>query len=230
MLLNLRYAELPAISTPQTYPHPLITLTDLGLSRPIPRPPDSPLLTTRCGSEDYAAPEILLGQPYDGRATDAWALGVLLFALMEGRLPFDPPPENAFGPRRRVRGRPAHRIARCEWMWWRFGDEEGDWDSNIRGATEWEGARQCVEGLLKKVSRGRWSIEKLQETEWVSGGVRVEGGLQRLEEDPEEKEYLGPSIGKLRRMMSFVPTPKEDEDEEKLPSWGAMQRQLLAER
>ncbi|KAI7350601.1 Pkinase-domain-containing protein [Hortaea werneckii] len=48
---------------PRRFSHPLVTLTDLGLSRRVPQPPESPLLTTRCGSEDYAAPEILLGQP-----------------------------------------------------------------------------------------------------------------------------------------------------------------------
>ncbi|KAL7776450.1 hypothetical protein CFE70_006866 [Pyrenophora teres f. teres 0-1] len=92
VLLNIPVSTVPLLNHPQSHPHALATLTDLGLSRRIPAPPESPLLTTRCGSEDYAAPEILLGQPYDGRATDAWALGVLLYALMEGRLPFDPPP------------------------------------------------------------------------------------------------------------------------------------------
>ncbi len=33
----------------------LVTLADMGLSRRMPEPPESPLLSTRCGSEDYAA-------------------------------------------------------------------------------------------------------------------------------------------------------------------------------
>ncbi|KAK0948739.1 hypothetical protein LTR91_027006, partial [Friedmanniomyces endolithicus] len=90
VLVNLR--DLQTIGEALEHSRPVITLTDLGLSRRIPEPPESPLLTTRCGSEDYAAPEILLGQAYDGRQTDGWALGVLLYALMEGRLPFDAPP------------------------------------------------------------------------------------------------------------------------------------------
>ncbi|KAF8472893.1 kinase-like domain-containing protein, partial [Gautieria morchelliformis] len=60
-------------------PAPLVKLTDFGLARFI--DPARPLLATRCGSEAYAAPEIATGRPYDGRQTDAWACGVVLYAL-----------------------------------------------------------------------------------------------------------------------------------------------------
>ncbi|TKX18922.1 protein kinase domain-containing protein 48 [Elsinoe australis] len=177
VLVNCPFPQLAptTLSNPQTHPFPLITLTDLGLSRQIPPPPASPLLTTRCGSEDYAAPELLLGQPYDGRSTDAWALGVLLYALMEGRLPFDSPPG------RPDRSKNTHRIARCDWIWCRFGDEEGEWDE-VRGKG-WEGARGVVEGLLRKVRMGRWEMERVEGAEWVKQGVQVEGGVRRREDD-----------------------------------------------
>jgi serine kinase len=49
-----------------------------------------PLLSeTYCGSYAYASPEILKGTPYDPRKSDIWALGVVLFAMVFGRLPFD---------------------------------------------------------------------------------------------------------------------------------------------
>ncbi|KAG0232333.1 kinase-like domain-containing protein [Mortierella sp. GBAus27b] len=66
---------------------PTVKLTDFGLAKVIEQ--DGPLLTTRCGSEDYAAPEIILGQPYDGREADIWSLGVVLYALLVGFLPFN---------------------------------------------------------------------------------------------------------------------------------------------
>ncbi|SMY22999.1 unnamed protein product [Zymoseptoria tritici ST99CH_1A5] len=175
VLVNLPESALQSLPDPRTHPTPIVILTDLGLSRRIPEPPESPLLTTRCGSEDYAAPEILLGQPYDGRLTDGWALGVLLYALMEGRLPFDAPPGKI------DRSRNTHRIARCDWIWCRFGDDDGDWDAG-RGK-EWEGARPCVEGLLKKVRMGRKGLDVIEGLEWVKSGIAVEGGLQVREED-----------------------------------------------
>ncbi|KAI5362319.1 Putative serine/threonine-protein kinase, active [Septoria linicola] len=177
VLVNLREADLRAIENPLTHPTPLITLTDLGLSRRIPAPPEPPFLTTRCGSEDYAAPEILLGQPYDGRLTDGWALGVLLYALMEARLPFDAPPGKP------DRSRNTHRIARCDWIWCRFGDEDGDWDA-ARGK-DFEGANLCVEALLKKVRMGRKSLEDVEKFDWVQQGIQVSGGLQMRPEDEE---------------------------------------------
>lgn len=95
---------------------------------------------------------------------------------MEGRLPFDPPPGKAG-----ARSRAAHRIARCDWVWCRFGDSDGDWDPKAGAA--WEGGREFVESLLKKVSRGRKSLDQIAEMEWVRNGVLVEGGLKRREDD-----------------------------------------------
>lgn len=165
---------LSSVTDWQTYPSPVVTLTDLGLGRWIPRPPESPLLETRCGSEDYCAPEVLLGQEYDGRATDAWALGVLLYATMEGRLPFDPVP----GSRRQ--SPPSHRIARCEWSWVRFADGDGEWDPEK--GKELVGARECVEGLLKR-ARSRWTLEKVEALEWVRGAVQVDDSLRREDDE-----------------------------------------------
>lgn len=154
-----------------------MTLTDLGLGRNIPRPPESPLLETRCGSEDYAAPEVLMAQAYDGRSTDSWALGVLLYAMMEGRLPFDPVP----GARRK--SPTSHRIARCEWQWVKWADDDGEWDP-VKGE-KLNGAREVVEGLIAR-SRNRWSLERVQKTEWVARGIMVDGGLKRDEDDYED--------------------------------------------
>ncbi|CDK26887.1 unnamed protein product [Kuraishia capsulata CBS 1993] len=47
------------------------------------------LLETSCGSPHYAAPEIVSGLSYHGSASDVWSCGVILFALLMGRLPFD---------------------------------------------------------------------------------------------------------------------------------------------
>ena len=49
----------------------------------------SGLLRTACGSPHYAAPEVIEGRAYNGSFSDIWSCGVILFALLAGRLPFD---------------------------------------------------------------------------------------------------------------------------------------------
>lgn len=49
----------------------------------------SDLLDTFCGSPSYAAPEMHLSKPYNPLLTDAYACGIILYALRHGHLPFD---------------------------------------------------------------------------------------------------------------------------------------------
>lgn len=47
------------------------------------------LMNTVCGTPNYAAPEIISKKPYSGYAADIWSLGVVLYVILAGCLPFD---------------------------------------------------------------------------------------------------------------------------------------------
>uniref|UniRef100_UPI00398EA67F NUAK family SNF1-like kinase 1 n=1 Tax=Pristiophorus japonicus TaxID=55135 RepID=UPI00398EA67F len=62
-----------------------VKLADFGLSNLYHK---DQLLETYCGSPLYASPEIVNGFPYQGPEVDCWALGVLLYTLVYGTMPF----------------------------------------------------------------------------------------------------------------------------------------------
>eukprot|EP00051_Salpingoeca_urceolata_P027147 m.480195 g.480195 ORF g.480195 m.480195 type:complete len:624 (+) comp21736_c0_seq1:434-2305(+) len=65
-----------------------IKLIDFGLIGK-PKNLKTDFLHTCCGSAAYAAPELIRGEPYLGEPADVWSLGILLYALLCGFLPFD---------------------------------------------------------------------------------------------------------------------------------------------
>lgn len=60
-------------------------VSDFGLSKHV---QNGELTTTSCGSPCYAAPEVIDGVGYDARMADMWSLGVILYAMATGQLPW----------------------------------------------------------------------------------------------------------------------------------------------
>lgn len=65
-----------------------IKIIDFGLSNLF---APSSQLKTFCGSLYFAAPEILSGKLYTGPEVDVWSLGVVMYVLVCGQVPFDDP-------------------------------------------------------------------------------------------------------------------------------------------
>ncbi|XP_018021470.1 maternal embryonic leucine zipper kinase [Hyalella azteca] len=103
-------------------------------------------LATCCGSPAYAAPELVSGRHYLGSETDIWSLGVLLYALLCGFLPFDD--ENL--------GTLYRKIQLGQY-------EEPDWLSS--------GSRSILRAMLQVDPRRRITVHQLQAHPWLSAGT-----------------------------------------------------------
>ncbi|EGG09854.1 uncharacterized protein MELLADRAFT_74356 [Melampsora larici-populina 98AG31] len=155
---------------------PMIKLTDFGLSRFIDL--EGSLLSTRCGSEEYAAPELILGKAYDGRKTDVWALGVVGYALVVGRLPFG-------GNSRRQM---LVKIAKGSYEW--PSEEEGE-KGKMKGG---DGIKSLVEKMLVREAERRIRIEELEGFEEFKERWNHKGLGRRPIEGSEAARFLAGEI------------------------------------
>ncbi|KAI8909594.1 kinase-like domain-containing protein [Gorgonomyces haynaldii] len=70
-----------------------VIITDFGFANVFSQNPEE-LMQTSCGSPCYAAPELVISDGYVGESADIWSLGVILYAMLCGYLPFDDDPTN----------------------------------------------------------------------------------------------------------------------------------------
>ena len=63
-----------------------IKIVDFGMAA---LQPANKWLNTSCGSPHYASPEVIRAENYRGDKADIWSCGVILFAMLTGKLPFD---------------------------------------------------------------------------------------------------------------------------------------------
>ncbi|XP_058617538.1 testis-specific serine/threonine-protein kinase 6 [Onychostoma macrolepis] len=64
-----------------------VKITDFGFARCVQDP--SELSETFCGSAAYTPPEVIMGMPYDPKKYDIWSLGVILYVMVTGSMPYD---------------------------------------------------------------------------------------------------------------------------------------------
>jgi len=123
-----------------------LKLTDFGLSTYVPSP-DS-IIRDACGSAYYIAPEVF--QRRYTLAADVWSLGVILFLLLSGTVPFGADAEQETEVYHAIQRDPL-RMDGEEW-------------SKLSAA-----ARELVVGLLEKDPSKRYTLEQVLAHPWVSG-------------------------------------------------------------
>ncbi|GFZ49673.1 hypothetical protein JCM24511_07075 [Saitozyma sp. JCM 24511] len=133
----------------QKLDHPVVPPVPPPLSRrhPSPRPKNEP--TFPSASLPYAPPELLRAPPCGpSLAQDIWALGIILYALLTGKLPF----VDSFDPRLQV------KILR------------GQWQEPAHLGAEW---LECLRGCLCGDREKRWDIQRVRACDAVIGWHEV---------------------------------------------------------
>uniref|UniRef100_A0A182QC22 Protein kinase domain-containing protein n=1 Tax=Anopheles farauti TaxID=69004 RepID=A0A182QC22_9DIPT len=129
-----------------------VKLSDFGFARYVTEKNQHPeLSTTFCGSFDYSAPELLKGKPYNPKASDVWALGVVLYMLLNKSIPFK-------GKTRQVYELQMTRS-------WKF-------RTRVNGILSPE-VKTLVRSLLEPNPLIRWTIEEVLVCDWLMQDRRL---------------------------------------------------------
>lgn len=153
----------------------LLKLCDFGLSKE-----DKSKCRTQVGTPNYLAPEIInlqKGDTYDGKGSDVWCCGVMLYAMLFRCFPFERPEERNL-PKKDAILKLMERIV------------NGDWKVPS-GATVSEGCIDLLKGILQPNPAKRMTIEDIIRHPWYATGLpdgadsinyprRPEDGLQTV--------------------------------------------------
>ncbi|KAG0002352.1 hypothetical protein BGZ65_002710, partial [Modicella reniformis] len=118
-----------------------IKLIDFGFTREC---ESKKLLESYCGSAAYTAPEIIVGKKYSGPEADIWSLGVILYTLLAGYLPFDDDNEAVVQ------------------------DKIVELDYEMPSELFCQDAQDLIKGILKEDPKERFSIEQILNHYWWS--------------------------------------------------------------
>jgi len=158
-----------------------IKIADFGFSK-IVRP--GQLLDTFCGSPMYAAPEVIKNEQYEGTPADIWSLGIILFILVVGRMPWH---------------RTDNKIDAAELL-----------NARLKFPDHIALSAECID-LIRQIVRvnpqDRATLEHIRNHSWTNIGYQ-----EKVEfiAPPETTSNDLPTISTLRRIMTTVAnTPQQ---------------------
>ncbi|KAF4009856.1 hypothetical protein G4228_001277 [Cervus hanglu yarkandensis] len=131
-----------------------VKIIDFGFARLRPQSPAGPMQTP-CFTLQYAAPELLAQQGYD-ESCDLWSLGVILYMMLSGQVPF----QGASG----QGGQSQAAEIMCKIREGRFSLDGEAWE----GVSE--EAKELVRGLLTVDPAKRLKLEGLRGSSWLQDG------------------------------------------------------------
>ena len=169
----------------------LLKIIDFGLSRESKE--DDPL-STPCGSPSYASPEMVQGLSYSGRKTDYWSLGIILYAMVHGFLPFEDDNNDIL----------FNKIAKQEVI---FCEELQISDS----------LKKLITGLLRKAPTKRLSYKEIVTSSTYLNGKKIWMKKVESQQKIPHKDIHASVVQTLEKSYLFILTDIERVIENKIP-------------
>uniref|UniRef100_A0A8D0L5J4 non-specific serine/threonine protein kinase n=1 Tax=Sphenodon punctatus TaxID=8508 RepID=A0A8D0L5J4_SPHPU len=151
-----------------------VKVIDFGFARL--RPQNSQPMQTPCFTLQYAAPELLQDGGYD-ESCDLWSLGVILYTMLSGQVPFQSSQEGSAGSRAaEIMRKIKEGLFSLEGEAWRNVSEE---------------AKELVRGLLTVDPAKRLKMSNLRYSEWLQNGSALSSTPLMT---PDILESSGPAV------------------------------------
>eukprot|EP01088_Endostelium_zonatum_P004225 TRINITY_DN1542_c2_g1_i1.p1 TRINITY_DN1542_c2_g1~~TRINITY_DN1542_c2_g1_i1.p1 ORF type:complete len:451 (-),score=150.51 TRINITY_DN1542_c2_g1_i1:72-1424(-) len=213
---DLKPENILLISSSPSSSNPIhIKIADFGLSSLC---SNSKLLNTSCGSPHYASPEVISGIGYDGKKSDVWSMGVILYVMLTGTLPFDDEGNSVSGVMQKVKSGifamprgleyevkdllwkmlsvdPNKRITLEEIYnhdWVKKGSKIEQSVYNFNGNNKGLGVGELEEEVMKGMERLGWEDREEVEKELKVEGENMEKVFYRLLLEQHCKKQLNP--------------------------------------
>lgn len=156
--------------------YPLLKLIDFGFANQW--YPDEKMRTS-CGTLAYSAPELLLGEPYDGTKVDVWGLGLMLYILLYGGNPFMQINDNET----------LTKILDCSFA------------TPIRVNVDYD-AVELLRSLIKRNPDKRLPIDAILKHKWLSGVPKPYELTLKYQLKPEQQLLSSKQLPKLAPVTS----------------------------
>lgn len=168
-----------------------VKICDFGVSKIVKK---DQIVKEQCGTPAYIAPEIIIDKGYQGYHADIWSLGVLLYAMVTGTVPF------------KAQNMPElHKLIK---------KAEFDFPEFKNGEQLSDEVKELIRGMIKLEPTARLTIPQILHHPWLK---ELNSSTEESDEEEEEEakgEEVKGEVGKQTEQGKANEEKKKDDDDD----------------